>query len=224
MKSDPSHFVGLAPVLAGPALGVLAAAPVTPSPSLVEVSVVLLEDEESLLAGATASMPSITDDVLAYLAESERESAADAPLHGEPLHGEPPREVDTLLVGVEELLGLGDVTSALALLHKAERCAPEDGRLAVARVRCEEVQRVQWEKRLGDTRQVPLLKLRMAELMKLSLDARMGFLLSRIDGRTSYEALFAVSGMSRRDTLGILVQLLDQDVILTRGASGTRVP
>ncbi|MBM7115345.1 hypothetical protein [Archangium primigenium] len=232
MKSDPSHFAGLAPVLAGPALGVLAAAPVTPS--LVEVSVVLLEDEESLLAGATASMPSITDDVLAYLAESERESAADEPLQDEPLQDEPlqdeplqdepPREVDTLLVGVEELLGLGDVTSALALLHKAERCAPEDGRLAVARVRCEQVQRTQWEKRLGDTRQVPLLKLRMAELMKLSLDARMGFLLSRIDGRTSYEALFAVSGMSRRDTLGILVQLLDQDVILTRGASGTRVP
>ena len=215
MKSDPSHSAGLAPVLAVPSLGVLAAAPVTPS--LVEVSVVLLEDEESLLAGATASMPSITDDVLAYLAESERESTADAPLQDAP-----PREVDTLLVGVEELLGLGDVTSALALLHKAERCAPEDERLVVARVRCEEVQRAQWEKRLGDTRQVPLLKLRMAELMKLSLDARMGFLLSRIDGRTSYEALFAVSGMSRRDTLGILVQLLDQDVILTRGASGTR--
>ena len=53
----------------------------------------------------------------------------------------------------------------------------------------------------------------MADLMKLSLDARTGFLLSRIDGRLSFEALFAVSGMSRMDTTRVLVQLLDQDII-----------
>ncbi|ATB26731.1 hypothetical protein [Melittangium boletus] len=217
MQSDSSQSSVPPQVLAASALGVMAEAPATPSQ--VEVSVVLLEDEEMLLAGETASMPSITADVLAFLAESE--VAARAPAEEElPLEGS--REVSTLLVGVEELLALGDVTSALELLRKAEECDPADERLAAARGRCENAQRAALEARLGDTRQVPLLKLRMAELMKLSLDARMGFLLSRIDGLLSYEALFSVSGMSRLETMRVLVQLLDQDVILTRGANGTR--
>jgi len=52
--------------------------------------------------------------------------------------------------------------------------------------------------------------------MRLSLDARAGFLLSRIDGRLSCEALFTVSGMSRPDTMRVLAQLVDQDVITLR--------
>jgi hypothetical protein len=52
--------------------------------------------------------------------------------------------------------------------------------------------------------------------MKLSLDPRAGFLLSRIDGSLSFEALFSVSGMSRLDTLRVLAQLLDQDIIAIR--------
>ena len=217
MQSDSSYSSVAPQVLAASALGVMADAPATPSQ--VEVSVVLLEDEEMLLAGETGSMPSITADVLAFLAESEEAACSPA---GEEFAPGSSREVSTLLVGVEELLGLGDVASALELLRKAEECDPEDERLEAARERCASAQRALLEARLGDTRQVPLLKLRMAELMKLSLDARMGFLLSRIDGLLSYEALFSVSGMSRLETMRVLVQLLDQDIILTRGANGTR--
>ncbi|HEX8537789.1 MAG TPA: hypothetical protein VF664_10030, partial [Cystobacter sp.] len=158
----------------------------------------------------TASLPSITADVLAFLAEG------DAAL-GEELQPEPPARkaqgVNTLLVGVEELLLLGDVSSAMELLGKAEQMDPLEPRLEEARVRCEQAQRTALEQRLGDVKQVPRLKLRMAELMKLSLDARMGFLLSRIDGHLSYEALFSVSGMSRMETMRMLAQLLDRDII-----------
>ena len=191
-----------------------------------EVSVVLLEDEAMAAAGPTVSMPSITADVLAFLAESDEreatadesvfESSAESLFEAEP-EPEPEARLDTLLTGVEELLALGDGVSALQLLAQAERCAPQDERLEGARARC-------LEARLGDTRQVPLLKLRMAELMKLSLDAHMGFLLSRIDGRLSYEELFSVSGMSRPETMRLLVRLLEQDIILPRVASGTRAP
>jgi hypothetical protein len=197
----------------------------------VEVRVVLLEDEEMMAAGATVSMPSITEDVLAFLAETDAHEETPAEPLGEPLSEslagptfEFEDRLDTLLTGVAELLALGDVASALELLGQAERCAPQDERLEGARARCLQAQQRALETRLGDTRQVPQLKLRMAELMKLSLDAHLGFLLSRIDGRLSYEELFSVSGMPRVETMRLLVRLLEQDIILPRSASGTRAP
>ncbi|MFY0523855.1 hypothetical protein ACN28I_12015 [Archangium gephyra] len=128
----------------------------------------------------------------------------------------PRQGVRTLLVGVEDLLALGDVSSAMDLLGKAEQMAPGDARLASARERCVRGLQASLEAKLGDLKRVPTLKLRMAELMKLSLDPRAGFLLSRIDGSLSFEALFSVSGMSRLDTLRVLAQLLDQDIIAIR--------
>ncbi|OJT19917.1 hypothetical protein BO221_32445 [Archangium sp. Cb G35] len=128
----------------------------------------------------------------------------------------PRQELPTLLQGVEDLLALGDVTSAMELLRKAEQLAPGDARLASARERCVRQFQVSLEAKLGDLKRVPTLKLRMAELMKLSLDPRAGFLLSRIDGSLSFEALFSVSGMSRLDTLRVLARLLDQDIIAIR--------
>lgn len=128
----------------------------------------------------------------------------------------PRQGVRTLLVGVEDLLALGDVSSAVELLSKAEQLAPGDARLASARERCGRVQQAALEAKLGNLKRVPTLKLRMAELMKLKLDPRAGFLLSRIDGSLSFEALFSVSGMSRLDTLRVLAQLLDQDIIAVR--------
>ncbi|KFA93629.1 hypothetical protein Q664_07635 [Archangium violaceum Cb vi76] len=128
----------------------------------------------------------------------------------------PRQELPTLLQGVEDLLALGDVTSAMELLRKAEQLAPGDARLASARERCVRQYQASLEAKLGDLKRVPTLKLRMAELMKLSLDPRAGFLLSRIDGSLSFEALFSVSGMSRLDTLRVLARLLDQDIIAIR--------
>ncbi|MCY1077014.1 hypothetical protein [Archangium lansingense] len=128
----------------------------------------------------------------------------------------PRQELPTLLQGVEDLLALGDVSSAMELVRKAEQLAPGDARLAAARERCGRMYQASLEAKLGDLKRVPTLKLRMAELMKLSLDPRAGFLLSRIDGGLSFEALFSVSGMSRLDTLRVLARLMDQDIIAVR--------
>ncbi|WP_375765934.1 hypothetical protein NR798_30080 [Archangium gephyra] len=269
--------------------GVRAAAPVTGAPppavrpmsltsvppldaqSALEVSVVLL-DEEEVAPEAAASGRHITADVLAFLSEPEPPKApapvaarpvapapvaarpvapvaarpvAPAPVAARPVAPAPvaaravtpapvaprpltpapvpvaqvaprPQGVPTLLVGVEDLLALGDVTSAMELLHKAEQLAPGDARLTSARERCVRGLQASLEAKLGDLKRVPTLKLRMAELMKLSLDPRAGFLLSRIDGSLSFEALFSVSGMSRLDTLRVLARLLDQDIIAIR--------
>jgi hypothetical protein len=129
---------------------------------------------------------------------------------------EPAQQVGMLLQGVEELLALGDLSSAMELLRKAEQVAPADARLGGIRERLQRSQQSALEARLGELKRVPVLKLRMDELMRLPLDARSGFVLSRIDGRISFETLFSVSGMSRQDTLRVLVQLLDQGIITVR--------
>ncbi|WP_257456422.1 hypothetical protein [Archangium lipolyticum] len=208
--------------------------PVVPQPAL-EVSVILLDEEMEVAPSAAAAQQGshITADVLAFLSETPLEEApvveaprrVEAPRPATPARAitpapvpqmAPRTDVVTLLQGVEELLSLGDPSSAMALVLKAEALAPGDARLVIARERCARAQQAALEAKLGDLKRVPVLKLSMAELMRLHLDPRAGFLLSRIDGRLNYEALFSVSGMSRLDTLRVLAHLLDQDIITVR--------
>jgi hypothetical protein len=128
----------------------------------------------------------------------------------------PVKQVTLLLQGVEELLSLGDTSSAMELLGKAEAQAPGEPRVVAARERSQHAQQAALEAKLGDLKRVPTVRLSPKELMQLKLDARAGFVLSRLDGRMSCEAVFSVSGMSRLDTMRVLAQLLDQDVITLR--------
>jgi hypothetical protein len=212
--------------------------PLSPLPaprSEPEVSIILL-DEQALEAPSVAG-PGITADVLDFLAEEPEPEVlalepAPAPVAVRPLKPgpspvlvpppaaapqvDPLKEVATLLQGVEDLLSLGDPSSAMDLLRKAEGLAPGHSGVAMARERCMRAQQAALEAKLGDLKRVPAVRLSHKELMQLKLDPRAGFVLSRLDGRMSCEALFSVSGMSRQDTLRVLAQLLDQDVITLR--------
>jgi hypothetical protein len=202
-----------------------------------EVSIILLD--ELAVASAMAPGPGITADVLDYLAEEPALELKPAPkveptparapmraLTPVPMLGQglavaqvaapPVKQVTLLLQGVEELLSLGDATSALELLGKAEEQSPGEQRVAVARERSLRAQQAALEAKLGDLKRVPTVRLSPKELMQLKLDPRAGFVLSRLDGRMSCEAVFTVSGMSRLDTLRVLAHLLDQDVITLR--------
>lgn len=189
--------------------------PVMVTPPGLEVSLILLDEGTAAPASPEVGKDGrhITADVLAYLAEPEPQPPAPQP---PPPPVAPRRGVTVLLQGVDELLALGDASSATELLRKAEEFAPEDPRPKAARERVAREEQAAVEAKLGDLKRVPTVKLSPKELMRLSLDARAGFLLSRIDGRLSCEALFSVSGMSRQDTMRVLAQLLDQDVITLR--------
>lgn len=183
-----------------PGAGVPPPPPLVVTPPGLEVSMVLLEERR------------ITDDVLAFLSGSEP-AAPQPPAFQPPPPVQPPPGVTLLLQGVDELLALGDAPSATELLRRAEEFSPEDSRLAAARERFARKQQAELEEKLGDLKRVPRVRLSPRALMRLRLDAREGFVLSRIDGRLSCEALFSVSGMSRLETMRVLAQLLDQDVI-----------
>jgi hypothetical protein len=70
--------------------------------------------------------------------------------------------------------------------------------------------------RLGSVSLVPKIVLPPERIKWLTLDHRTGFLLSCIDGRSSVEEILDVSGMPALDSLRILCDLLQQQIIAMR--------
>jgi hypothetical protein len=67
--------------------------------------------------------------------------------------------------------------------------------------------------RLGGVGRVPHVVVSDEQLRWLSLDHRAGFLLSLVDGQSTFEELLDVSGMPPIDSLRLLLDLLQQNVI-----------
>jgi hypothetical protein len=125
----------------------------------------------------------------------------------------PPK--DPLLAGAEELHGLGDYEGALELIRKAEATVtgPPPAGLVELKHGCEGMLLKMSEARIGPLSLVPKLMIKTGDLVWLNLDHRAGFVLSQVDGRVSFEEIFALSGMDRLDTARILAQLLRDQVI-----------
>lgn len=70
-----------------------------------------------------------------------------------------------------------------------------------------------YESKIGPTDRVPKLTVASEEVIWLGLNHRAGFILSQIDGSVTYEDLIALSGMDRLDTVRILAELVQQEVI-----------
>jgi hypothetical protein len=69
---------------------------------------------------------------------------------------------------------------------------------------------------LGPLHRVPAVVMKRDQLRTLSLDHRAGFLLSLVDGVSSFELILDISGMARDDGLRILADLTQQRVIAVR--------
>lgn len=166
-------------------------------------------------------------DALDVLVGDNGWSSADeeAPVAEMPEPAPMPRgELDVLLEGASDLLGLDDCTGALELLRSARALGVADGRITELEARAERVLMAMLESKLGDPRAVPRMKLQPDEIIWLNLDHRAGFVLAQVDGRVSYDDLFALSGMPRLDTARILTQLLEEGVIASIPSPAGRRP
>lgn len=76
----------------------------------------------------------------------------------------------------------------------------------------EDLERLQLE-RLGSLARIPVLDVMPDKLSSLSLDHRAGFLISQIDGFLTFEDLLDLSAMPRLETMVVLADLLDRDII-----------
>ncbi len=74
--------------------------------------------------------------------------------------------------------------------------------------------------RLGSMSHVPIVVMTSAEIDRLEIDHRAGFLLSLIDGASSLEAILDVCGMPRLDALRILRELVQRGAIRLGRLSG----
>ncbi len=71
----------------------------------------------------------------------------------------------------------------------------------------------QYKSEVGDLSQIPRVIKKAAELLKLNLDHKEGFILSLIDGKLSYDDVFSLSNMDGFKTYRIIYRLLRQGII-----------
>ena len=100
------------------------------------------------------------------------------------------------------LIGLGGGVFSVATLTAAMTMRADTGRgLALV---------------LGGLDRVPVVRTAKDALASLEIDHRAGFLLSHVDGASSFETILDVSGMPELDALRILTELLRRGVLDVR--------
>ena len=123
---------------------------------------------------------------------------------------------EDLVRQMDQRLALHDFTGALAVAEALARSSPADPRVRAVRERCRDTLESMHAAKLGDTRGVPRVLVPADEVVWLGLDHRAGFVLSQIDGVSSYDEILDVCGMERLDGLRVLVDLCEAGVIGTR--------
>jgi len=127
-----------------------------------------------------------------------------------PRASSPPEDRRTLM---RERLELGDYSGALAAAEEIVRSSAEDTELKRVIKECRRVLIGMYESRIGSFDRVPVVAVSPHELVWRNLDAATGFVLSRIDGMSTFEDVVDVSGLPRFETCRILNQLLQDGII-----------
>jgi hypothetical protein len=122
-------------------------------------------------------------------------------------------EREETLQDMRDRYALGDYSGALIVAEKildAEFDHPES--LEIAN-NCRDVLKQMYTARLGSLMSVPKVIVPPDQVRWLSLDHRAGFVLSCVDGISSFEDILDVSGMPSLDALRILYELHQQRII-----------
>jgi hypothetical protein len=125
----------------------------------------------------------------------------------------PGPEPKATMVEVRDRFDVGDFSGALALVTKILEEEPEHVDALLYAEHCRDVLKQMYISNLGGLRKVPQLAVSAEQLRWLALDHRAGFLLSQLDGRSTFEELLDVCGMPPFEAIRLLVQLWQQNVI-----------
>ena len=121
--------------------------------------------------------------------------------------------LDALLKDAHEALRREDLENALDLFQAAARFEPDRFEIEgyVDLVRSHLLKR--YRERIGDLQAVPRLLVRGGEIMRFNLAPDGGFMLSLVDGSTSFEQLVSLSGMAAFEAFRNLGALLDAGIL-----------
>ena len=112
-----------------------------------------------------------------------------------------------------ELFDVGDFSGALELADEILKQSPGDEDAISYRESCREVLIKMYESRIGSFDQVPRVLISTHDLLWRNLDPTTGFVLSRIDGMSTFEDVVDISGLPRFETCRILARLLQEEII-----------
>jgi hypothetical protein len=125
----------------------------------------------------------------------------------------PGPEPKATMAEVRDRFDVGDFSGALTLAAKILEEEPEHVDALLYAEHCRDVLKQMYISSLGGLRRVPQIAVSPEQLRWLALDHRAGFLLSQLDGHSTFEELLDVCGMPAFEAIRLLVQLLQQNVI-----------
>lgn len=125
----------------------------------------------------------------------------------------PPASIGITMRAVRDRFDVGDFSGALILAEGILEHDPESVDALLYAEHCRDVLKQMYISRLGGVGRVPQVAVSDEQLRWLSLDHRAGFLLSLVDGHSSFEEVLDMSGMPSVDALRLLLELLQQNVI-----------
>ena len=117
---------------------------------------------------------------------------------------------------MRERFDAGDFTAALEAAEWLLRDRPGHEQAKRYAASCREVLLQMYAVRLGALDRVPSIVVGNEDLRNLGLDHRAGFILSCVDGRTSFADILDLSGMPPLESYRILCDLLLANVIVVR--------
>jgi hypothetical protein len=108
---------------------------------------------------------------------------------------------------------VGDYSGALDLAESILVEFPNDEEVLRVRMDSRDVLIKMYESRIGSFDRVPKAVVSDREIIWRNLDSSAGFILSRIDGMSSFEDIIDISGLPRFETCKILSRLLQDGII-----------
>jgi hypothetical protein len=120
---------------------------------------------------------------------------------------------DALLKDAHEALRCEDLESALDLFQVASQLDPDrfeiEGYVELVRSRLLK----RYRERIGELQAVPKLLVDEGQVRRFNLAPDAGFMLSLVDGSTSFEQLVSLSGMAAFEAFRNLCALLDAGIL-----------
>lgn len=124
-----------------------------------------------------------------------------------------PGSAPNLEVQLDRLLALDDFSHALTVAREILARDVEHPAAQIAVERCTENLLRMYHSKVGNCAATPTVRVLAEDIIWLDLDHRAGFVLSQVDGMSSFEEIVELTGMPEVESYRILAYLVENKII-----------